>query len=181
MNHADDTTRTRLRPLAADHAGGAPRAIALLPHAALAPPLIHHCLLPFPPHICRGRHSWPWGKWIETVTHLLFPHPHMAELWFFFSFFFKSLHQPKGESSMVFKFGSFNIDCKTKHHGNQHHISSFIWCFFSHTSHASQTRQLVEASPCKLHSSAPKFKLMLGSSTRETTTYLKGKSLTCAE
>lgn len=42
-------------------------------------------------------------------------------------------------------------------------------------------RQLYEASPCELLSSAAKFKLMLGSSRSETTTYLKGKSLTCAE
>lgn len=102
MNHANDTTRTHLRPLAADHMGGTPRAIALLPHAALTPPLIHHCLLLFPHRICRGRHFWPRGKWIETATGLRFPHLHIAKLCFVILFFIcKSLHRPRGESSRV--------------------------------------------------------------------------------
>lgn len=106
MNHANDTIRTRLRPLAADHTGGAPRAIALLPHAVLTPPLIHHCRLLFPPRICRGRQAWPRGKWIEAATRLRFSRSkHFSSS----PSLFRSLHQPGGETTRVSVFGSSHV------------------------------------------------------------------------
>lgn len=176
MNHANDTTRTRLRPLAADHTGGAPRAIALLPHAALTPPLIHHCLLLFPHHICRGRHSWPRGKWIETATRLRFPDLHMAEIWFLF-FFYHSLFLSRCTNQEGNHQGSSCLealytDCKTKHHGRRK--------LFSHIAGVSRGRRLDEASPYERLSPATTFKLMKGSGS-ETRSYLKRKSMTCAE